>query len=99
MASKKLSPDTILKKIISLAYEVAGKNEKLARLHSIQAHETRAFSASWDALWNVSVGDFMAACRWHSHNTFTSFYLRDLVEMEAQLLALKCFPTAASNRS
>ena len=86
-----------LKKTISLAYNVAGKDEELSHLHS--AHETRAFSASWDAFWSISVEGIMAACRWRSHNTFTSFYLRDLVEMEAWLLALKCFPTAASNQS
>ena len=48
---------------------------------------------------NVSIGDIMTTCRWRSHNTFTSFYLRNFVEMEAWLLELKCFPTAASNRS
>ena len=53
-ASRKLSPNTIstwLKKVISLAYKVAGKDDELARLHSLWAHETRAFAASWDALW------------------------------------------------
>ena len=101
-ASQKLSPNPIsvcLKKTISLPYEVAGKDEELRRLHSIQAHKTRVFSAFWDTIRSVSVEGIMAACRWRSHNTFTSFYLRDLVEMEARLLVLKCFPTAASNRS
>ena len=96
-----LSPNTIsawIRKTISLAYQIAGKDEALARLHSVRAHETRALSASWDALRNTSVGDIMAACRWRSHNTFTSFYLRDLVEVEAWLLALKYLPTAASNQ-
>ena len=102
MASRELSPNMILawlKKMISLAYKVARKDEELGRLHLLQAHETRVFSASWDALQNISIGDIMAACRLHSHNTFTFFYLRDLVEMKAQLLALKSFATAASNRS
>ena len=97
-----LSPNTIsawIKKTISMAYQIAGKDEELARLHSLRAHETRALSSSWDALRNTSVRDIMDACRWRSHNTFTSFYLRDLVEVEDRLLALKSFPTAASNRS
>ena len=67
MASRKLSPNTIsvwLKKVISLGSEVAGKDEELGRLHSLWAHETRAFAASWDALQNVSLGDIMVACRW-----------------------------------
>ena len=85
--------------MIAISYRMAEKDEELACLHSLRAHETRAFSASWDVLRNTSVGDIMAACRQRSHNTFTSFYLRDLVEMEVRLLVLKCFPTAASNRS
>ena len=102
MASRKLSPNTIsvwLKKAIYLAYKVAGKDEELGCLHLLWAHETHAFVVSWDAFRNVSLGDIMAVCKWRSHNTFMSFYLRDLVEMEAQLLVLKCFPTAASNQS
>ena len=53
MASGKLSPNTIsalLKKTIYLAYKVVGEDEELSCLHLILAHETRAFSASWDAL-------------------------------------------------
>ena len=91
-ASRKLSPNMTLawlKKTISLAYEVTKKDEVLGCLHSLWAHKTRAFTASWDALWSVSVGDIMAACRWRSHNTSSSFYLRDLIGMEAQPLALK----------
>ena len=90
MASRMLSPNTIsawLKKAISLAYEVAGKDEELGCLHLLWAHDTRAFTASWDALQSVSVGNIIATCRWRIHNTFTSFYLRDFVEMEAWLLA------------
>ena len=78
----KLSPNAIsswLKQCIRLAYEVGGQDEALRRLHSIHAHEIRALSASWDALKNVAVAEIMVACRWRSHNTFTSFYLRDLV--------------------
>ena len=83
--------------MILLAYEVAGKYEELGRLHSLWAHETRVFTASLDAFQSISVGDIMAACRRRSHNIFTSFYLRDLVEMEARLLVLKSFPPAASS--
>ena len=81
-----------------MAYEVAGKDEALRHLHSVRAHEIRALSASWDALKNVAVAEIMAACRWQSHNTFTSFYLRDLVEMEDRLLAFKLVPTASASR-
>ena len=65
-ATSKLSPNTILvwmKKTISLAYEVAGKDEELTCLHSIRAQESHAFSASWDALRSMSVEGIMAACQ------------------------------------
>ena len=38
------------------------------------------------------IGDIMATCRWRSDNTFTSFYLRDSVEMEAWLFGAKELP-------
>lgn len=96
-----LSPNTIsgwIKKCITTACEIAGESEVLRRLHSIRVHEVRALSASWDTLKNVAVADILAACRWRAHTTFTSFYLRDLVEVEEKLLALKVAPTASASR-
>jgi len=95
-ASGRLCPNTIsswLKQTISLAYEVVAGHEDFLRLHSIKAHECRALSASWSALRHVSADDIIAACRWRAHTTFTSFYLRDLVEVEDQLLAFKQVPS------
>ena len=100
-SKKKLSPNTIsgwIKRCIVTAYEVAGSVEALRRLHSVRAHEVRALSASWDTLKNVAVADIVAACRWRAHTTFTSFYLRDMVEMEEKLLAFKLVPTASTSR-
>ena len=68
------------------------------RLHSIRVHKVQVLSASWDTLKNVDVSAIMVACRWRSHNTFTSFYLRDLIEMEYKLLAFKLVPMAAASR-
>ena len=99
--SGRLSPNTVsswLKQCIRLAYDSVGRNEDLSRLHSVRAHEVRALSASWDILKNVAVTEIMAACRWRSHNTFSAFYLRDLVEMEGKLLAFKLVPTASTSR-
>ena len=67
MALRKLSPNMILawlKKAISLALDIARKEEELGRLHSPLAHGTGAFAVSWDALWSVSVGDIMVTCKW-----------------------------------
>ena len=100
-SKKRLSPNTIsgwLRRCITIAYEMAGDSEDLRRLHSVRAHEVRALSASWDALKNVAIRDIIAACRWRAHTTFTSFYLRDLVEVEEKLLAFKAVPTASASR-
>ena len=99
--SKKVCPNTIsswLKQCIRLAYQIVGQDDALQRLHSVRAHEVRALSSSWDALKSVAMSEIMAACRWRSHNTFSSFYLRDLVEVEEKLLAFKMVPTASSSR-
>jgi len=95
-ASGRLCPNTIsswLKQTIILAYEIAATDEDFQRLHSVSAHECRALSASWSALRNVSTDDIISACRWRAHTTFTSFYLRDLVEAEGQLLVFKHVPS------
>ena len=101
-ASKmKLSPNTIsswIKRCIATSYEIAGQDEALRRLNSVRAHEVRALSASWDAIKNVSLSDILAACRWKAHTTFTSFYLRDMAELEGRLLAFKAVPTASASR-
>ena len=81
-----------------MGYKVAGKDEDLGRLHSLWAHETCAFAASWDALWSISMEDIMAACS-DGDPIILSHFLLEGVEMEARLSALKCFPIAASNRS
>ena len=77
---------------------LGGQDEALRKLSSVRAHEVRALSASWDALKNVALADIMAACRWRGHTTFTSFYLRDLTEMEGKFLAFKRVPTASASR-
>ena len=71
-----------------MTYELAGKSEELQRLHKVKAHEVRAMAASWAFFNNVSVEDIMAACSWKSHNTFTSYYLRDLALIQGELLRL-----------
>ena len=79
-------------------YKVAGKDEVFLRLRSVRADEVRALSASWDVLKNVVMSEIWAVCHWRSHNTFTSCYLRDLIEMEERLLVFKLVPAASSSR-
>lgn len=43
-----------------------------------RAHDIRALAASWAFRSGVALEDVMSACSWRSHNTFTSFYLKDI---------------------
>ena len=43
-----------------------------------KAHDVRAFAASKAFYGGVSTDQILQACHWKSHNTFTSFYLKDL---------------------
>ena len=47
-------------------------------LIGVKAHDVRAFAASKAFYGGISMDQIMQACHWKSHNTFTTFYLRDL---------------------
>ena len=47
-------------------------------LLGVKAHDVRAFAASKAFYGGVSMDQILQACHWKSHNTFTSFYLKDL---------------------
>jgi hypothetical protein len=80
-----------IKKTVMLTYELAGE-EDLTDLH-VRAHDVRGFAASWARLANIALEDIMFSCSWHSHNTFTHFYLKDLAKIHQDLYALG--PTVA----
>ena len=47
-------------------------------LLGVKAHDVRAFAASKAFYGGVFMDQILQACHWKSHNTFTSFYLKDL---------------------
>lgn len=49
-----------------------------ARLCHVKSHDIRALAASWAFKSGVALDDVMKACSWKAHNTFTSFYLKDV---------------------
>lgn len=75
-----------IKNTIVLAYELAGRTD--ADRGAVRAHDVRGMAASWARLANVALEDIMRACSWKSHNTFTSFYLKDLTRIQDQVLKL-----------
>ena len=63
-----------LKQTILLCYKQADQQA----LVQVKAHDIRAFAASKAFYGGVSVDQIMQAYHWKAHNTFTSFYLKDL---------------------
>ncbi len=54
----------------------------------VQAHDVRALSASLAYKANVPLERVMEACTWATHNTFTSFYLKDVCLLQDDLCRL-----------
>lgn len=75
-----------LKKTIVFAYQNATKDN--LKIRNIKAHQVRSVAASWAYLKNVAMNDILKACSWKSHNTFTSYYLRDLTFVQEEMLKL-----------
>ena len=71
-----------LKQTILLCYKQA--DQQAMDLVQVKAHDIRAFVASKAFYGGVSVNQIMQACHWKAHNTFTNFYLKDLVRQRQQ---------------
>ena len=81
--SKEISAPTIsswIKKCILLCYDLA--KETTDTSFQVKVHDVRALAASMAFLGKVPLESIMSACSWVSHNTFTSFYLRDVSWMD-----------------
>lgn len=75
-----------LRKVITLAHEDVPE-ETRTRLR-IKAHSIRSVASSWAFQKNVSLQNIMDACSWSSHNTFTSYYLKDMALEEEGMFHL-----------
>ena len=66
-----------LKQTILLCYKQA--DQQALDLVQVKAHDIRAFAASKGFYGGVSVDQIMQTRHWKAHNTFTNFYLKDLL--------------------
>jgi len=76
-----IRPATIsawIKKCVIFCYEKANVRKTDAFKVKVKAHDVRALAASLAFTHHVTLKDVMEACSWASHNTFTTFYLRDV---------------------
>ena len=79
-----IHPNTLsswLKNTITLCYELSGKDSPA----HVVAHSIRSMAVSWANLKNVGINQIMESCFWKSPNTFISYYLKDLTEIEGNM--------------
>ena len=82
--SSAIHPNTIsswLKNCIILCYQLSGKTVPT----KVCGHSVRAMSVSWASLKNVGLHQILDSCFWKTPNTFISFYLKDLTEIEGNM--------------
>ena len=84
---KDISPATIsswIKQTVILCYELSDQDSHT--LHQVKAHDVRSFAASKVFQAGVSLEQILSACHWKSHNTFTQFYLKDVLWTDSELI-------------
>ena len=85
---KNMSPATIswIKPTVILCYELSAW--EALTLHQVKAHDVRVFATSEAFQSGISLEQILSACHWNSHNTFTQFYLKDVVRVHSELFLL-----------
>ena len=85
MPSSEISPTVSgwIRQLIKQAYSAVQDDDIPHLTHTnFQARELRAFASSLAFHQNYSLKQVMDAASWRNNNTFVSFYLRDLSQME-----------------
>ena len=67
-----------IKKTIIMCYDLA--NDEDLVLAKVKAHQVRALAASQAFYNNAPIASVLEACTWACHNTFSSYYLKNLSE-------------------
>ncbi len=89
MVNQDVSKDSIARWIkLSIVRSYQGLTDRDISFMKVRSHEVRAISSSLAYSRNVPLLDIMRAAYWHSHTTFSSFYLRSLSRQMDEVLAL-----------
>ena len=86
----------VLKQIsrnLLLAYQTS--NSDSIDLH-IKAHDVRSMSASLAFKVGVSLQQILGSCHWQSHNTFTTFYQKDVAWQSSDQTDYKLGPVVSA---
>ena len=81
--SREITTQTIanyIKQTITLCYQLQAPAELETQCHA-SAHEVRAIATSTRLWLTNSVASLLKAANWKNHNTFTSFYFRDMTNV------------------
>ena len=76
---KPATRDTLARWIVQtvkMTYESSDENDAIM----VKAHDTRSLSSSWALFQGTPLNEIMEAASWAVNTTFTSFYLRDILE-------------------
>ncbi len=79
-----VSPDTISRWIVK-AIQSSNSEWPTTPGGSIHAHDTRAVSTSWAFMKGVPLQDILQAAAWKTPSTFTSCYLRDVMQTHGRV--------------
>ena len=83
-----------IKKTIIMCYDLA--NDEDLVLAKVKAHQVRALAASQAFYNNAPIASVLEACTWACHNTFSSYYLKNLSESHSSGYRLSPFVAAHS---
>ena len=75
---KPAAKSTLSRWIVSLIRYVYDKQPAMS-LSRVRGHDTRRLASSWALFNGASVQEILQAAHWASENTFTSYYLKDVV--------------------
>ena len=93
--NKDISKNTLsgwIRSLIKFTYEKCPQH--IIQLSAAKPHEVRALAASVAWKVNTALPDILQAACWSHHNTFTSFYLKDVSVIKGELHALRPFVAA-----
>ena len=93
--NKDISKNTLsgwIRSLIKYSYEKCPHH--IIQLSAAKPHEIRGLAASVAWKVNTSLPDILQSASWAHHNTFTSFYLKDISVIKGELHALGPFVAA-----
>lgn len=94
---REASKDSIARWIVQTV-KFAYDNADSETLLQVRAHDTRRLSTSWALFNGLSADEIIKAAHWSNETTFTSFYLRDVPDLDSRFARAAILQTAKRNK-